>query len=113
MMYLAGKQKGLILTSTNQDFLRATFGDDISASYGKAITLRAVRKTIAGRGVDIVPVSCGIPSSSEYLAKDRCQPDSARQPRSTLSGVVVFIRMNRSQPRALGSIKPPQCLPPP
>jgi len=55
-MYFVGKQKGLILTSTNQDFLRATFGDEITASYGKLITLRAVRKTIAGRGIDTVIV---------------------------------------------------------
>ena len=38
VMYFQGKQKGLILTRTNQDFLRATFGDDITASYGKPIT---------------------------------------------------------------------------
>ena len=110
VMYFQGKQKGLILTSTNQDFLRATFGDEITASYSKPITLQAVRKTIAGRGVDIVPVSCGIPSLSESLDNNICQPDSARQPRSTSSGVVVFIRINRGQPRALGGIKPPQCL---
>ena len=29
VMYFQGKQKGLILTSTNQDFLRASFGDDL------------------------------------------------------------------------------------
>jgi len=59
VMYFQGKQKGLILTSTNQDFLRATFGDDITASYGKPITLRAIRKTIAGRGVDTIII--GLP----------------------------------------------------
>ena len=53
-MYFVGKQKGLILTSTNQDFLRATFGDEITASYGKPVTLRAVHKIIAGRGIDTV-----------------------------------------------------------
>lgn len=59
VMYFQGKQKGLILTSTNQDFLRATFGDEITASYGKPITLRSVRKTIAGRGVDTIII--GLP----------------------------------------------------
>lgn len=54
VMYFQGKQKGLILTSTNQDFLRATFGDDINASYGKPITLVAVHKIVAGRGCDTV-----------------------------------------------------------
>jgi hypothetical protein len=54
VMYFAGKQKGLILTSTNQDFIRAHFGDVITACYGKPVTLRAVRKTIAGRGVDTI-----------------------------------------------------------
>ena len=47
-------QKGLILASTNQDFLRASFGDDITASYGKPITFHAVRKTIAGKWVDTI-----------------------------------------------------------
>ena len=61
-MYFQGKQKGLILTSTNQDFLRATFGDDITASYGKPITLQAVRKTIAGRGVDTIIIGFPVPA---------------------------------------------------
>jgi len=59
-MYFVGKQKGLILTATNQDFLRDHYGDDIAASFGKQITLRAVRKTIAGRGVDIIII--GLPA---------------------------------------------------
>ncbi len=53
-MYFVEKQKELILISTNQDFLRATCGDEISASYGKPMTLRTDRKTIAGRGVDTI-----------------------------------------------------------
>ena len=56
-MYFVGKQKGLILTSTNQSFLRRTFGDDISASYGKRLTLHAVTKRIAGRDVDTIILS--------------------------------------------------------
>ncbi len=63
VMYFVGKQKGLILTSTNQDFLRATFGDEITASYGKAITLRAVHKIVAGRGCDTVII--GVPAQGE------------------------------------------------
>jgi hypothetical protein len=54
VMYFTGKQKGLILTSTSQDFIRATLGDEITACYGKRVTLRPVRKTIAGRGVDTI-----------------------------------------------------------
>jgi len=46
-----------ILTSTNQDFLCVSFGDEINAAYGKLITLRAVRKTIAGRGSDTILIS--------------------------------------------------------
>jgi hypothetical protein len=42
----------LNLTSTNQDFLRAIFGDEINSSNGKLITLRAVQNTITSRGVD-------------------------------------------------------------
>ena len=57
VMYFQGKQKGLILTSTNQDFLRATFGDDITASYGKSITLRGVNKTVAGRAIETIIIS--------------------------------------------------------
>jgi len=60
VMYFAGKTKGLILTATNQDFLRATFGDEISGSYGKQITLRAVHKIVAGRGIDTVII--GLPA---------------------------------------------------
>ena len=54
VMYFQGKQKGLILTSTNQDFLRDHFGDDITASYGKPITLRAIQKKVAGRMIDTI-----------------------------------------------------------
>ena len=52
--YFAGKTKGLILTSTNQKYLRAAYGDDITASYGKPVTLRAVTKRVAGREVDTI-----------------------------------------------------------
>ena len=55
--------KTLKSTSTNQDFLRANFGDDIAASYGKRVTLRAVRKTVAGRGGDTIII--GLPAQSE------------------------------------------------
>jgi len=54
VMYFAGKTKGLILTSTNQKHLHATYGDDITASYGKPVTLRAVTKRVAGRDVDTI-----------------------------------------------------------
>jgi len=54
VMYFTGKNKGLILTSTNQDFLRKSFGDPITAGYGKAITLAAVQKKIAGRLIDTI-----------------------------------------------------------
>ena len=66
VMYFTGKQKGLILTSTNQDFLRKNFGDEIAASYGKRVTLKAVRKTVAGRGVDTIII--GLPAQSETLS---------------------------------------------
>lgn len=58
-MYFQEKQKDYIPISTNQDFLRATFGDEINASYGKPKPQRLVRKVIAGRGVDIVII--GLP----------------------------------------------------
>ena len=60
VMYFTGKQKGLILTNTNQDFLRSAFGDEIPASYGKKITLKAVHKTVAGRGIDTIII--GLPA---------------------------------------------------
>jgi len=63
VMYFVGKQKGLILTSTNQDFLRATFGDEITASYGKAITLKAIQKKVAGRMIDTIII--GLPPQAE------------------------------------------------
>jgi RNase H-fold protein (predicted Holliday junction resolvase) len=46
-------------------FLSIT-GDAISASYGKQITLRAVRKTVAGRGVDTIII--GLPAQVETPA---------------------------------------------
>lgn len=55
--------KALKSTSTNQDFLRANFGDDIATSYGKRVTLRAVRKTVAGRGVDTIII--GLPARAD------------------------------------------------
>ena len=54
VMYFAESSKGLILTSTNKQYLRATFGDNIAASHGKRVTLRAVTKRIAGREVDTI-----------------------------------------------------------
>jgi len=63
VMYFVGKQKGLILTATNQDFLRSTFGDEITASYGKAITLKAIQKKVAGRMIDTIII--GIPPQAE------------------------------------------------
>jgi hypothetical protein len=62
VIYFAGKHKGLILTSTNQNFLRATFGDEISASCKKPITLHAVHKIVAGRGVDTIII--GLPAQA-------------------------------------------------
>jgi hypothetical protein len=40
VMYFVGKQKGLILTGTNQDFLRATFGDPIQGLLLRADGVR-------------------------------------------------------------------------
>jgi len=45
VMYFVRKQKGLILTSTNQDFLRATFGDPI-----QGLLLRSGRAGGRGEG---------------------------------------------------------------
>ena len=54
VLYFKGKQKGLILTSTNQDYLRKTYGDEISASAGQTVTLHAVTKKIAGRDIETI-----------------------------------------------------------
>ena len=54
VMYFAGKIKGLILTSTNQDYLRKTYGDEIGACYGKAVRLKPVTKKVAGREVETI-----------------------------------------------------------
>ena len=77
-MYFQGKQKGLILTSTNQDFLRATFGDEITASYGKAITLRAVHKIVAGRGCDTVII--GMPAQEKTSGPDNKPAQEGKLP---------------------------------
>ena len=54
--YFVGKQKGLILTSTNQDMLRNTYGDDITASYGKTVTLTAEQIKVAGKLIDTIRI---------------------------------------------------------
>ncbi|MFZ6029846.1 MAG: hypothetical protein ACOYYS_19200 [Chloroflexota bacterium] len=56
VMYFAGKQKGLILTSHNQDTLRAAFGDEIAACYGKQVSLRAETVKVAGKMVDTIRI---------------------------------------------------------
>jgi hypothetical protein len=63
VMYFEGNQKGLILTATNQDFLRNAFGDEISAARGKQVTLKAVRKVIAGREVNTIII--GLPTEAK------------------------------------------------
>lgn len=55
--YFAGKSKGLILTATNQDYIRATYGDDIAACYGQRVQLHAVTKTVAGRQVETIIIT--------------------------------------------------------
>jgi hypothetical protein len=54
VLYFAGKNKSLILTSTNQTWLRSTYGDEITASYNHVVTLHAVTKHIAGRDIDTI-----------------------------------------------------------
>lgn len=63
LMFFVGKTKALILTNTNQDYLRTTFGDDITASYGQKVTLRAVTKTIAGRQIQTVILGTPSPTT--------------------------------------------------
>jgi hypothetical protein len=70
VLYFAGKQKGLILSATNQDFLRATFGDNITCSYGKAVTLRAVQKLVAGKMIDTILLGKGEEKTAEQRIKD-------------------------------------------
>jgi hypothetical protein len=66
-MYFKGKQKGLILISTDQDFPRDTLDDEISACYDHREAHRTrrvsrrkqrdpapVRKTVAGHDVDTI-----------------------------------------------------------
>lgn len=52
--FFAGKKKSLILTATNQDYLQKTFGDDITASYGKPVTIHAVTKRVAGKDIETI-----------------------------------------------------------
>lgn len=54
VLYFVGKEKGLILTATNQAYLQATFGDEVKNCYGQRVTLHAVTKTVAGRQVDTI-----------------------------------------------------------
>ena len=54
VMFFVGKSKGLILTASNQDYLIATFGDDITASYGKPCTIHAITKRVAGKDIETI-----------------------------------------------------------
>ena len=54
--YFVGKQKGLILTATNQDYLRQHYGDDITASYGKPVTISATVKRVAGKDIETIVI---------------------------------------------------------
>ena len=57
VLFFKAKTKGLILTSTNQDYLRKTYGDEISSCVGQPVTLHAVTKKIAGRDVDTIIIT--------------------------------------------------------
>ena len=46
--------KGLILTSTNQDFLREVFGDEIGACFGQRVTVKAETVRVGGRDVETI-----------------------------------------------------------
>lgn len=54
VLFFQDKQKGLILTSTNQKFLHSFFGDAISASYGAQVQLKAIQKKVAGKLLDTI-----------------------------------------------------------
>ena len=54
MLYFVGKQKGLILSPTNQRALRALFGDDVAACKGKTVMLEVCPMRVAGR--DTLPI---------------------------------------------------------
>jgi hypothetical protein len=54
VLYFVGKQKGLILSPTNQRTLRNLFGDDVSNCRGKSVQLEAVPMRVAGR--DTLPI---------------------------------------------------------
>ena len=63
VLFFKGKNKGLILTATNQDYLRKTFGDEIAAVAGQVVALRAVSKKIAGRMVDTIIIEPAPPTA--------------------------------------------------
>ena len=54
VLYFVGKSKGLILTVTNQDYLKKEFGDNVEDCLGKRLSLRAVTKVIAGRELETI-----------------------------------------------------------
>jgi len=70
VMYFKGKAKGLILTSTNQDFLKTTFGDEIPACYNQRVTLQPVQKKIAGRMVDTILIGQAPPLDEKKTVQE-------------------------------------------
>jgi hypothetical protein len=55
--YFVGKEKGLILSPTNQRTLKTLFGDDCTAAHSKLVTLEATPIQVAGR--DTTPIRIG------------------------------------------------------
>jgi hypothetical protein len=68
--YFVGKQKGLVLSPTNQRALRALFGDDVSQCRGKTITLEALPMRVAGR--ETLPIRI---SAAPQAAASENQPE--------------------------------------
>jgi hypothetical protein len=78
VIYFVGKNKGLVLTPTNQRTLRQMFGDDVAECKGKRVTLQAVPMTVAKRQVQ--PIRIG---PADARQPESAAPTDAKQPPAT------------------------------
>jgi hypothetical protein len=61
VLYFRGHEKGLILTSTNKDFLQDTFGDSVQDCIGQDVTASPTKVRVGNKMVDTIVL--GIPKA--------------------------------------------------
>lgn len=76
VLYFRETNKGLILTPTNQDALKALFGDGIAGAIGQKVTLKAIALKVAGRETNPIRISA---ATSAAPANGQVQAEASEQ----------------------------------